>query len=119
MPPNHLNQLVWHSTLGAQLCRRFRAQGWDEKFTAPFYDKLDPISFQPLLPPENLQLYAAQFDSLIALEHVHALRQAWARPALRLYPDGHLTIMISQQLHRDFRGDLQNMLAYCNATPIE
>jgi hypothetical protein len=117
MPPNHLNHVVWHSALGAQLCRRFAAQGWDENFTARFYDKLDPMSYRPLLPPEDLQLYAARFDSLLALEHVHALRRAWAMPSLRIYPDGHLTIMISRQLHRDFRRDLQDRLVYRKAIP--
>ncbi len=118
MPPNHLNHLVWHTALGAQLCRRFAAQGWEEKFTSSFYDQLDPKTYSPLLPPENLHLYAAEFDSLIALEHVHALRRAWAMPALRIYPHGHLSIMLSRQLHRDFREDLRRQLATCRAFSV-
>jgi dienelactone hydrolase len=111
MPPNHLNHLVWHSALGSQMCRRFAAQGWNEDFTAALYNKLDPITYQPLLPAEKVQLYAAEFDSLIALDHVHALRRAWEMPDLRIYPHGHLSIMISRTLHHDFRRDLQKQLA--------
>ncbi len=119
MPPHDLNHLVWHSGLGAQLRRCFAAQGWNENFTAAFYDKLDPLSYRPLLLPEHLQLYAAAFDSLIPLERVQALRRAWSSPPLRIYPHGHLTIMISRQMHRDFREDLRNQLArrkmsFCN-----
>lgn len=120
MPPVHLNHLVWHSTLGAQLRRRFAAQGWDEDFTAAFYDKLDPITYRPLLPRESLHLYAAQFDSLIAPERIQELRRAWAMPSLRFYPAGHLTIMISRQLQRDFRRDLQTRLAgSCLHAPLQ
>ncbi|MGH7496163.1 MAG: alpha/beta hydrolase family protein [bacterium] len=110
MPPNHLNHLVWHTALGVRLSRRFAAQGWDESSTASFYDKLDPMAYPLLLPAENMHLYAAEFDSLIALDHVHALRRAWEMPSLRIYPHGHLSIMISRQLHRDFRRDLQKQL---------
>ena len=115
MPPNHLNHIVWHSALGTRLRRSFAAQGWHEALTASFYDQLDPITYSPLLSPEKLQFYAAEFDSLIALDHVHALRQAWARPGLRLYPHGHLSIMISRQLHRDFHEDLRRQLAAVRA----
>ena len=111
MPPHRLNELVWLSALGAQLRRRFTAQGWDEKSTAAFYDKLDPITYRPLLPPGQLQLYAAEFDSLIALARVQALCRAWSAPQLRVYPHGHLSIMISRQLHRDFSEDLRHRLA--------
>jgi hypothetical protein len=110
MPPNHLNHVVWHTSLGSRLCRAFAAQGWGEDTTAWFYDKLDPIAYPALLPPENMQLYAAEFDTLIALDHVHALRRAWSMPGLRVYPHGHLSIMVSRTLHRDFRRDLRNQL---------
>ncbi len=112
MPPNNLNALVWRTALGAQLCRRFVALGWSPESTADFYASLDPLSYRPLLAPERIQLYAAEFDTLIALEQVHALRQKWGMPSLRTYAHGHLTIMISKQLHRDFREDFARMLNY-------
>jgi len=111
MLPCHLNQLVWHSALGAQLRRRFVEQGWDEKLTAPLYDRLDPVNFQPQLAPGRIHLYGAQFDTLLAPAKLRALQRAWGMPPLRLYPHGHLTIMIARQLHRDFRENLQQQLA--------
>lgn len=111
MPPNHLNELVWHSALGEQLRRHFIARGWSPESTAEFYAGLDPFSYRALLPPERIHLYAAEFDTLIALEHVHALQKKWGMPQLRTYAHGHLTIMISQQLRRDFRADVARQLA--------
>lgn len=111
MPPNHLNDLVWNSVLGGQLRRHFVARGWSPENTAEFYAALDPFSYRPKLAPERMQLYAAEFDTLIALEQVHALQKAWGMPQLRTYAHGHLTIMISKQLHRDFHEDLARQLA--------
>ncbi|MEK7729968.1 MAG: alpha/beta hydrolase family protein [candidate division KSB1 bacterium] len=119
MPPSNLNELVWRSALGAQLVRRFAAQGWSPETTAEFYAALDPLSYQPLLPPEHIQLYAAEFDTLIALEQVYALQRAWGRPNLRTYPHGHLTIMLSRQLHRDFRADFMRQLSHTVAAIAE
>ncbi len=110
MPPNHLNELVWHTALGAQLAQRFAEFGWTSETTAAFYRALDPLSYQPVLPCAQIQLYAAEFDSLIALEKVYALQRAWGQPHLRIYPHGHLTIMLSRQLHRDFRLDFAQQL---------
>lgn len=111
MPPNHLNELVWQTALGAQLARRFAQFGWTPETTAAFYHALDPLTYQPLLPRERIHFYAAEFDALIALEKVNALQRAWGNPVLRLYPHGHLTIMLSRQLHRDFRSDFAQQLA--------
>lgn len=110
MPPSHLNELVWSSKLGVQLRRHFMAKAWSPASTAEFYAAVDPFSYRPLLAPERLQLYAAEFDTLIALEHVRALQKAWGMPLLRTYPHGHLTLMLSKQLHRDFRKDLGRQL---------
>jgi hypothetical protein len=111
MPPNNLNELVWRSALGAQLTRRFAAMGWSAETTAAFYSALDPLSYQPVLSPERIRLYAAEFDTLISLEQVYALQRAWSMPQVRTYPHGHLTIMISRQLHRDFREDFTRLIA--------
>ncbi len=111
MPPNHLNELVWHTPLGAQLSRRFAALGWSQEYTAKFYDRLDPLSYRPLLPRERIQFYAAEFDTLLALEQVRELQRAWGAPALRIYPHGHLSVMISPQLHRDFQKDFAAQIA--------
>ncbi len=117
MPPNNLNELVWHSALGAQLCRRFAALGWSPKTTAEFYAALDPITYRPLLPRERIQLYAAEFDTLIALEQVYELQRAWGMPNLRTYAHGHLTIMISRQLHQDFRADFTQRISQPRVAP--
>ena len=111
MPPSHLNELVWRTALGAQLARHFAKLGWSSENTAAFYAALDPLTYQPLLPRERIQFYAAEFDTLIALEKVQALRRAWGGAEVRAYPHGHLTIMLSRQLHRDFRADFARQIA--------
>lgn len=111
MPPNHLNRLVWHTALGAQLAQRFAALGWSQEDTRAFYAGLDPLSYLPLLAPERMHLYAAEFDTLIALAQVRALQAAWGMPRLRTYPHGHLTVMLSRRFHQDFRADFTQLIS--------
>ncbi len=111
LPPSHLNDLVWHRPLGGPLRRRFESAGWSATTTAPFYDALDPLNLALPIPPERCELFAAEYDRFIPIQHTLHLQQAWHQSRLRVYSSGHIGLLWSRKFLRDFQQILAQQLA--------
>jgi dienelactone hydrolase len=109
--PSSINELIWQTRLGQPLRRQFQSAGWDAATTAPVYQLLDPQNFSPLLPVERLELFAAQFDHFIPMQHIQALHECWHKPRLRVYPHGHISLMFSGKFKRDVGRVLTKQIA--------
>ncbi len=101
MPPASFNDLIWHSPLGRRLRKQLEQAHWTPQDTASLTVRLDPLSYQPLLPRERIEIFAGTYDVLVPFVHVQALQQAWLMPSLHHYAAGHLTIMLSRQFKHD------------------
>ncbi|MDZ7266810.1 MAG: hypothetical protein ONB48_06500 [candidate division KSB1 bacterium] len=101
MPPASFNDLVWEAALGRRLRMQLERAQWSRPQTAALTARLDPLSYQPLLSRERIEVFAAAHDAIVPLAHVRALQQAWSLVHVHEYAAGHLTIMLSPQFKRD------------------
>jgi len=68
---------------------------------------LRPVALRPAVPPERLLVVSGRRDLVVPAEAVEELWRAWGRPARKVYPHGHFSLML---LGRHLFGDIGRFL---------
>ncbi len=85
---------MWNKPLISKLKHDLDAAGVTETLLAENWRIISPVSFQPKLPPDRIQLIAGRYDILIPVNNVEELHVKWRRPRLMWLPCGHVSIAL-------------------------
>jgi hypothetical protein len=92
-------QLIDHHAT-PRMRTRAREHGLGMEKLHDLYRVVSPLSWPPLLPPENIFMYAGLGDRMSTPGQAHRLWRHWGEPRIFWYEGGHLTFLWSGQVSR-------------------